>query len=292
MQLVILWPWQINEQVWNISRVIVTEENWCTWCKSCPTVTLSTTNTTWNDLGSNPSLCGERSVTNHFSHGMARHLFWGTTACFTNSTWQLCRYYFSFCHFRNRSELINPYSEIKGKVPVGTSWNSSSFVLSQGKMKTGGTEITNCCNCFSSFCSHYLWNQHLSLWTYYSWHFVWHRFILIKFSVWPIFFFFLCSQWFCSCCTVLEHKHLAHVSSKSLSPSLSQQVSFPHSIYEWCYLNQQIQSYSLSVHQILHPYPGSLTQSSCSVSKVKTFLNLPSEVGILAWKQNMLQRTK
>jgi len=101
-----------------------------------------------------------------------------------------------FCHFRNKSELINPYSEIKGKVSVGTSWNSSSFVLSQGKIKTNGNEITNCCNCFSSSCSHYLWNQPLSLWTYYSWHFVWHRFILIKLSVWSNFFFFIRSNLF------------------------------------------------------------------------------------------------
>jgi hypothetical protein len=39
--------------------------------KSCPNVTLSTTNPTWNDPGSNPGLCGERPATNRLSHGTA-----------------------------------------------------------------------------------------------------------------------------------------------------------------------------------------------------------------------------
>jgi hypothetical protein len=33
--------------------------------------TLSTTNPTWTDPGSNPGLCGERPATNHRSHGTA-----------------------------------------------------------------------------------------------------------------------------------------------------------------------------------------------------------------------------
>jgi hypothetical protein len=39
--------------------------------KSCPSATLSTTNPTWTDLGSNPGLRGERSATNCLSHGTA-----------------------------------------------------------------------------------------------------------------------------------------------------------------------------------------------------------------------------
>jgi hypothetical protein len=37
--------------------------------KTCPSATLSTTNLTWTDLGSNPGLRGERPATNRLSHG-------------------------------------------------------------------------------------------------------------------------------------------------------------------------------------------------------------------------------
>jgi hypothetical protein len=39
--------------------------------KTCPSATLSTTNPTWTDLGSNPGLRGERPATNRLSHGTA-----------------------------------------------------------------------------------------------------------------------------------------------------------------------------------------------------------------------------
>jgi hypothetical protein len=39
--------------------------------KSCPSATLSTTNPTWTDPGSNPGLRGERPATNRLSHGTA-----------------------------------------------------------------------------------------------------------------------------------------------------------------------------------------------------------------------------
>jgi hypothetical protein len=39
--------------------------------KTCPSATLSTTNLTWIDLGSNPGLRGERPATNRLSHGTA-----------------------------------------------------------------------------------------------------------------------------------------------------------------------------------------------------------------------------
>jgi hypothetical protein len=38
---------------------------------TCPNATLSTTNLTWTDLGSNPGLRGERPATNRLSHGTA-----------------------------------------------------------------------------------------------------------------------------------------------------------------------------------------------------------------------------
>jgi hypothetical protein len=39
--------------------------------KTCPSATLSTTNPTWTDPGSNPGLRGERLATNRLSYGTA-----------------------------------------------------------------------------------------------------------------------------------------------------------------------------------------------------------------------------
>jgi hypothetical protein len=44
---------------------------WMTSEKTCPTATPSTTNLSWTDLGSSPSLRFERSATNSLSHGKA-----------------------------------------------------------------------------------------------------------------------------------------------------------------------------------------------------------------------------
>jgi hypothetical protein len=40
--------------------------------KTCPSATLSTTNLTWTDPGSNPGLRGERPATNRLSHGTGK----------------------------------------------------------------------------------------------------------------------------------------------------------------------------------------------------------------------------
>jgi hypothetical protein len=52
----------------------LTGENRSTRGKTCPSVTLSTTNPTWTDPGSNPGLHGERPATNRLSHGTAFHV--------------------------------------------------------------------------------------------------------------------------------------------------------------------------------------------------------------------------
>jgi hypothetical protein len=49
----------------------LTGENRSTRGKTCPTVTLSTANTTWTDPGSNPGLRGGRPTANFLSHGTA-----------------------------------------------------------------------------------------------------------------------------------------------------------------------------------------------------------------------------
>jgi hypothetical protein len=53
--------------------MILTGENRRTRRKTCPSATLSTTNPTRIDQGTNPGLRGERPVTNRLSHGMAQH---------------------------------------------------------------------------------------------------------------------------------------------------------------------------------------------------------------------------
>jgi hypothetical protein len=46
--------------------------------KTCPSAPLSTTDLTWIDFGTNPSLCGERPATNCLNHGTAN--FWVTVS--------------------------------------------------------------------------------------------------------------------------------------------------------------------------------------------------------------------
>jgi hypothetical protein len=50
----------------------LTGENRRTRRKTRPSATLSTTNPTWTDPGTNLGLCGERPVNNHLSHGTAK----------------------------------------------------------------------------------------------------------------------------------------------------------------------------------------------------------------------------
>jgi hypothetical protein len=57
----------------------LTGENRRTRGKTCPIATLSTTNPTWTDLGSNPSLRGERPAANRQSHGTALRVVTFTT---------------------------------------------------------------------------------------------------------------------------------------------------------------------------------------------------------------------
>jgi hypothetical protein len=47
--------------------MILTEENRSTRGKTCSSATLSTTNPTWTDPGSNPGLRGERPAANRLS---------------------------------------------------------------------------------------------------------------------------------------------------------------------------------------------------------------------------------
>jgi hypothetical protein len=59
--------YEFGERRWND----MTGENRRTRRKTCPSATLSTTNPTWIDPGSNPGLRGERPATNDLSHGTA-----------------------------------------------------------------------------------------------------------------------------------------------------------------------------------------------------------------------------
>jgi hypothetical protein len=61
---------QVMEHQWNeIYRGKPTTRR-----KTCPSATLSTTNLTWTDPGSNPGLRGKRPATNRLSHGTAQRL--------------------------------------------------------------------------------------------------------------------------------------------------------------------------------------------------------------------------
>jgi hypothetical protein len=69
--------YEFGQRRWND---ILTGENRRTRIKTCPSVTLSTTNPTWIDPEANPGLRGERPATNDLSHGTALH------SCFTLGT--------------------------------------------------------------------------------------------------------------------------------------------------------------------------------------------------------------
>jgi hypothetical protein len=63
----------------------LTGENRSTPGQTCPSATLSTTNPTWTDPGSNPDLRGERPATNRLSHGTAMLLITHLIIAFLNS---------------------------------------------------------------------------------------------------------------------------------------------------------------------------------------------------------------
>jgi hypothetical protein len=70
----------------------MTGENRSTRGKPCPSATMSTTNPTWTDPGSNPDLRGGRPATNRLSHGTARlrcgsHLCIKGTTCTVDMLW-------------------------------------------------------------------------------------------------------------------------------------------------------------------------------------------------------------
>jgi hypothetical protein len=62
----------------------LTGENRSTRGKTCPCATLSTTNPTWTDPGSNPGFRGGRPAANRLSHGTA-HVISYETSTFINT---------------------------------------------------------------------------------------------------------------------------------------------------------------------------------------------------------------
>jgi hypothetical protein len=63
----------------------LTGENRTTRRKTCPSATLSTTNPTWTDPGSNPGLRGEKPATNRLSHGTALMTGLSSSSFMTNA---------------------------------------------------------------------------------------------------------------------------------------------------------------------------------------------------------------
>ena len=58
-------------EYWSTGRMKLTGKNRSTRVKTCPSATLSTTDPTWTDPGSNPGLRIEMPATNRLSHGTA-----------------------------------------------------------------------------------------------------------------------------------------------------------------------------------------------------------------------------
>jgi hypothetical protein len=73
----------------------LTRDNRSTRRKTCPSATLSNTNPTWTDPGSNPGLRGEKPATNRLSDGTAFKKV-STTSNVWRSQWLCLRVLYSF----------------------------------------------------------------------------------------------------------------------------------------------------------------------------------------------------
>jgi hypothetical protein len=77
----------------------LTGENRRTRGKNCPSATLSTTNPTWTDLGSNLGPCGGTPAANRLSHDTASSL---SNVCICLEPWSDDRsknYYYIYCYY-------------------------------------------------------------------------------------------------------------------------------------------------------------------------------------------------
>jgi hypothetical protein len=66
----------------------LTGEDRSTRRKTCPSATLSTTNPTWSDPGSNPGLRGGMPAANRLSHGTAE--LWGWSVLYYRMPYEQC----------------------------------------------------------------------------------------------------------------------------------------------------------------------------------------------------------
>jgi hypothetical protein len=67
MMIIIFVPFQVMEHQWNLIDRGKPKYSG----KTCPSATLSTTNPTWTDPGSNLGLCSGKLADNHLRHGTA-----------------------------------------------------------------------------------------------------------------------------------------------------------------------------------------------------------------------------
>jgi hypothetical protein len=59
----------IHKWIWSSGGMILTGRNRRTRRETCPSATLSSTNSTWTDLSTNPRLCSEKPAASHLSCG-------------------------------------------------------------------------------------------------------------------------------------------------------------------------------------------------------------------------------
>jgi hypothetical protein len=78
--------------------------------KTCPSATLSTTNPTWPDLGSNPGRRGWKPATKRLSYGMAHIIF---------VTYTLLKLSHS-----SGSRVLAPHRGVSGSIPGDFMWDS------------------------------------------------------------------------------------------------------------------------------------------------------------------------
>jgi hypothetical protein len=87
--------------------MIFTGQNRRTRRKTCPSATLSTTNPTWIDLGTNPGLRGDRPVTDDLSHGTAPMIVLPYRVLVYADDRMLCRRLFVYFYY-SREMWVSP----------------------------------------------------------------------------------------------------------------------------------------------------------------------------------------
>jgi hypothetical protein len=152
-------PHQDEDDYGAVVGIILPGESRSTRRQPCVTASFSIINPTWNYLGLNLDLCGERPVTNHMTHGTALNIYihqnytkktlvstLQRTQCIriikTDRLMQFQEINAGYCEIRNeRHKYSNVHSSDSGKWPT---WRTVFSIICLFESST----------CFEQLCAH------------------------------------------------------------------------------------------------------------------------------------------